>query len=251
MKIHAYHVKPLGLFRALNQLRAGRALCRAYGVPLRPFVPACINPMTAAWNFALTLEDRPKPQTILDVGANVSQMARLLQVICGPTVDIHSFEPIPELQTIGKRYTLALSDQDGQVNLYIPQGTDDELGSLHKDYADNAHLGCRTIQVESIRMDSLVKQGRFDWGALRKPILLKVDTEGHELPALRGFGAHLQDVEYVISEVSNDKTRGGHFDLMDLCGYMAGQGFKHSRVIYACYEGPLAPTYLDVMFSRT
>ena len=213
-------------------------------------MPDSINGMTMAWNFSLAVENMAKPGTLIDVGANVSQVAKLLLLSCQKDTDVYSFEPIPELATIGTRFKVALSDSDGSSEFYIPIG-DGELGSLYKEYANNLDAGAKTIPVEKARFDTLVEQGKIPWQQAKRPILLKVDAEGSELAVLKGFGKCLNDVDLIISEISNDPGRGRQYDWLEVSQYVGEFGFDHSRVLYACYDGPRAPAYLDVLFWRS
>jgi len=250
MKIHAYHIKPTGLIRAFYQLCAGYKYCRAVHQPLRRFIPLCINPMMAVWNYYQFTKDMPQPGTLIDAGANASQMARLLQHSCKKDVQILSFEPIPSMQPIGKRFNIALSDKDGEFDFYIPQGNDDELGSLSKEYIENAELGCKTITVKAARMETLINEGVIPWEQLPRPILLKMDTEGHELNILKGFGKYLNDVDRIISEVGNEADRTKSYDLTEMCNYLTAYGFNDSRILYSCFDGANPSAYMDVLFRR-
>lgn len=250
MKIHFYHICPLGLIRIFYQLMAGWKLCRKYGAPLRRYVPACINPMISVGNADRILAGQPRPRTIIDVGANQSQMARLLLLLAAPDAQVLSFEPIPTLNPIGQRFNQALSDTDGTADFFIPGKTDDELGSLYADAADQSRQGSRKIQVQTTRFDTLAATGVVPWKTLKRPILLKLDTEGSELKVLQGFGACLRDVDYVLTEVENADTRGRHYDLMALCRQMDASGFNRSRLTYACFDGCALPSYFDLLFWR-
>ena len=250
MKIHLFHVQPAGLIRIFYQLMAGWRLCRKYKVPLRRYVPVCINPMLSVGNAERILADRPRPRTIIDVGANQSQMTRLLLLLAAPGVQVLSFEPIPTLNPIGQRFTQALSDTDGTADFFIPGETDDELGTLYPDFANHRERGSRKIRVETARFDTLVARGIVPWKELKHPILLKLDTEGHELKVLKGFGDYLRDVDYVLTEVENEDHRGRHYDLMELCRRMEESGFNRSRLIYALFHGCAFPSYFDLLFWR-
>jgi FkbM family methyltransferase len=206
--------------------------------------------MTAAWNLSEIIKDMPRPATIIDAGANNSQMTRLLQLICEPGARVLSFEPIPSLKPIGERYYQALSDNDGSAEFYVPGGSDDELGSLYKDYFESANVGAKTLKVETARFDTLVKQGKVPWAALKGPILLKIDTEGSELNVMKGFGEYLAKVDYVVTEVSNGYGRGKPYDLVEMCRCMDAAGFVNSQVIYSCFDGATLPAYLDMVFWR-
>jgi FkbM family methyltransferase len=250
MKIHLFHLQPIGLIRIFYHLLAGRRLCRKYGVALRRYIPLCINPMTSVWNADRILVGLPRFETIIDVGANQSQMTRLLRLLAAPGAEILSFEPILSLNPIGKRFHRALSDADGKAEFFIPGASDDELGSLHRDFADQSGQGARSIQVEMARFDTLVANGVVTWATLKKPILLKIDTEGNELKVLKGFGNYLRSVDYVLTEVENDNSRGRHYDLIEMCDRMKEAGFNRSRMTYACFEGDSAAPYFDLLFWR-
>jgi len=250
MKIHLFHISPLGLTRIFYQLTAGWRLCRKYGAALSRYVPSCINPMISVGNADRLLAGLPAPGTILDVGANQSQMSRLLLLMASPGAQVLSFEPIPSLTPIGQRFFQALSDTDGTADFYIPGKTDDELGSLHADFADQSGQGSRKIQVQIARLDTLVSTGVVPWKDLKRPIMLKLDTEGNELRVLKGFGEYLREVDYVLTEVENNDERGRHYDLMDMCQRMKEAGFNRSRLTYACFDGAAVPSYFDLLFWR-
>lgn len=251
MKIRLCHVTPVGLIRMFWHFVAGWRLCRHHGVPLRAYIPNCINPMTAVWNLSRIMADMPPPATIIDAGANSSQMSRLLLLLCRPETRVLSFEPIPSLKPIGERFFQALSDKDGMADFYVPGGNDDELGSLYKDYFETAGIGARTLRVELARFDTLVRQGKVPWDDLNRPILLKIDTEGSELNVMKGFGALLSGVDYIVSEVSNSGGRSRPYDLTEMCGYLASAGFHNSRMLYACVDGPALSAYMDMFFWRS
>ena len=250
MKIHLFHLQPLGLIRIFYQLLAGWRLCRKHGASLCRFVPLCINPMNSVWNADRILMDLPRPRTLIDVGANQSQMARLLQLVATPDAEILSFEPIRSLHPIGTRFFQALSDKDGKADFFIPGTSDDELGSLYRDFADHSGQGARTIEVETARFDTLVEKKMVPWENLKKPILLKIDTEGGDLKVLNGFGECLRSVDYVLTEVENDNSRGRHYDLIEICARMKDAGFNRSRMTYACFDGATASAYFDLFFWR-
>jgi len=106
------------------------------------------------------------------------------------------------------------------------------------------------MRVETARFDTLVANGTVPWNELKRPILLKLDTEGHELNVLKGFGNCLRDVDYVLTEVENEDTRGRHYDLIEICRRMDESGFNRSRLTYACFHGCALPSYFDLLFWR-
>ncbi len=250
MKICAWHFLPHRLIGAFYQVVAGWRICWRYKVPFLRYFPASVPCMTTAYNFATTLEKEglPSPRTILDVGSNISQMTRLLLLPCAKTVTIHSFEPNSELRPIGVCHHLALSDTDGEALFCIPGG-ESMWGTINRDVAKSD--GQTTVsKARKARMDSLVAQGELDWGSLPRPILAKVDTEGGELAVLKGFGPYIKDVDYLIMEAGNWEERGRHYVFLEMCRFLEAQGFRNSKILFACFEGTSSPSYCDLLFWR-
>lgn len=244
MKVHLFNLSPTGLLRAWNQCKAGRRLCRAARKPFHPLVPESINSMTAAWNVWRIFqgEKLPVPGTLWDVGANVSQMARMILML-NEDAEVVSFEPNAELKPIGRSLVLGISDTDGEGE-FVLRGNDALWGALQE--GGTALGGGTPVKVR--RLDSMIDGGELSWDRVKGPLFLKVDVEGGELKVLRGMGRYLRDVSYLLVELDNGDGRGNEYDAMDLYGIAREAGFGHSRIVYACYDGPDAPTYCDVFF---
>lgn len=247
MKLHLMHFSPHGIVRAYSQLLAGHRLCRATGMALRPLVPESVNSMTAAYNVLRTLRDArlTPPATLIDVGANISQMARLLLGM-NPAAKLLSFEPNPRLTPMGEVRRIALSDADGSADLFIPDA-DNDWGTIEASKAGLSDATPRST-VPTRRLDSLVASGELDWTSLPRPIFVKIDTEGSEKRVLDGFGNHLADVAYLLVEVENIEQRGRNYDLLSLSPVIASHGFNRCKIVYSCYDGPDAPAYSDILF---
>ena len=242
MKLHLFHFTPHGLARAFSHMVAGHRLCKSARTSLRRFVPDSVNSMTTAWNYKRTLQESgmPAPQTILDVCANVSQMTRLL-LLCGcQDARVISFEPNPALQPVGEVHRVALLDRDGTVPFNVPD--DNGWGSVA------AVQGDKSFQVRAARFETLVKLGEVEWERLSRPLLVKIDTEGAEKQVIDGFGDHLGQVDQLLIEVANQDDRGQQYNLLTLCTHLAKYGFRNAKILYACYDGPSAPAYADVLF---
>jgi FkbM family methyltransferase len=251
MKLHAFHFTPHGLVRAFSHWRAGRRLCRAAGRSMRGLIPDCVNSMTPAWNFHRTLVELglPPPETMLDVGANLGQMTRLLAMACPRPPRLIAFEPNPALTPPGELFRLALSDADGEADLFLPPG---ESGWASIEPRNDAPMaGAHPVRVPCARLDTLIARGALDPKAWPHPVLAKVDTEGSEVRALRGFGDALRAVDYVVVEIGNAGELGRPPSaLPDVCALLREAGFRHAKTLYAAYDGPNAPAYLDLFFWR-
>ena len=80
--------------------------------------------------------------------------------------------------------------RDGPVSFYLPSEWDDGCGTLYP-----VRNGAEKIYVWMKRLDTIIKIA-----ALSKIRLLKLDVEGSELAALRGLGARMTDVDYILME---------------------------------------------------
>ena len=171
----------------------------------------------------------------------------MTQMLLGlnPEAKVISFEPNPKLTPVGDVQRMALSDTNGESTFEIPQG-DNDWGRLSSD-PDTGSSGTQ-FSVKTMRMDTLIESGEINWKELPKPILVKIDTEGSEKKVLDGFGDYLSNVSYLLIEVENSKQRGGNYSLVTLSSVLSAQGFSQSKIVYACYDGPDAPAYSDILF---
>lgn len=124
----------------------------------------------------------PPGRSAIDVGANKGVYTRLLAELAS---HVHAFEPNPKAYRWLDRalpdnvatYPIALSDQEGTSNLYLPQrgrGFSNQLGSLSSTKANSPHA---VIPVQTRTLDSY---GFSDVG------FIKIDVEGFELQVLEG-----------------------------------------------------------------
>jgi hypothetical protein len=65
---------------------------------------------------------------------------------------------------------------------------------------------------------------------IKKITLLKLDVEGFELQALRGFGNDLQKVEGILFESSPSSFERYHYKLRDITLYLQMRGYSLYRM---------------------
>jgi FkbM family methyltransferase len=125
---------------------------------------------------------------IVDGGAyNGSLSERLASMF--PSATVHAFEPQPELFAAISRRTgmqkqirphqLALSDRAGESTFYVNQQA--FTSSLLKTTEPGEMKPTGTIEVRTGTLDGWAEEERTGI-----PDLIKLDLQGHELPALRG-----------------------------------------------------------------
>lgn len=141
-------------------------------------------------------------ELFLDVGANIG----LYSVFVGRSTKarVHAFEPVArnyhqlcgnlfinELSERVQAHPVALSDQAGEAEIHIdPTSTGVSRLSLDDDSRDPA-VFTRRERIRLAQLDDL-----FDWQGRR--LFIKIDVEGHELPALRGMQRLLASNEAIL-----------------------------------------------------
>lgn len=147
-------------------------------------------------------------RTVIDVGANTGQFARLIHRIC-PAAKVFSFEPLPNcraeldatLASIpgSKIFPIALGDTTGSVAMrqsaFSPcssllNGTN----HLGDDYPEAAIIN--PIDVPLKRLDDVLSGETLEPG-----IAVKLDVQGYEIPVIRGALQTLERAALVVVEV--------------------------------------------------
>lgn len=185
----------------------------------------------------------PTPKTLLDVGANVSQMSKLF-LLFWPDVKVLSFEPNVALKPIGRVFNIALSDTDEMVEFFIP--ADSTWATVVKSKA--AQFDAKVVKVQASRFDTLLLKGEISMEEMPRPIFLKIDTEGCEYRTLKGFGKFLSEVAYLMLEVTNPHESSSN--TLEVFRWIADHGFTRSKYLHVGHEGSSMPDYLDVLFWR-
>ena len=171
--------------------------------------------------------------TLIDVGSNKGQFSAILRNFY-PQVSIHSFEPQIDELSIQKKllgsyninyYPFALGDENKNMLFNITKRKDsssllDPLLKNNKIYSEN-----KKINVPVKKLDTVL-----DINELIKPILIKLDVQGFELKALIGAQSVLDNVDYIISEISFLDVYKNQVNADDLIKYLKSKNFDiHKR----------------------
>jgi FkbM family methyltransferase len=147
----------------------------------------------------------PKGAVTVDVGAHCGLYTRELARLSSR---VHAFEPTHRMADLLRRtsasnvsvHELALSDQTGNAELFVPQGDRDlvyALASLEpKRGSPNKRV--LSINVPTVRLDAIVHQD---------VAFVKIDVEGHELNVLNGAVDLLEHSQPVFLVEAEDRHR--------------------------------------------
>lgn len=129
-----------------------------------------------------------KGDAVFDIGAHLGFYTLLLSELVGETGKVFAFEPnhelLPSLRKTLKPLanvelqTIALSDRNGNVNLFVPE--DASMASL-VDWTQGTAGNVHAISCEMRCIDDLVESGK-----LPVPQFIKCDVEGAELSIFTG-----------------------------------------------------------------
>jgi FkbM family methyltransferase len=198
---------------------------------------------------------------VIDVGANVGQFGQSLRDVSGYSGRIESFEPFSaSFQQLAIRsaadafwnpHQVALGSCDFTANLNLYEGSD--WNSLHRPNVEHLALAGRSlVQIGSERvevrcLDSIWSQivGHND------VVLLKSDTQGHDLEVLRGAGDRLTSVSALVLEVSVTTFYEGEPGLVEIMQSTRDLGFVPSGFFPVTRRrGSLGLDTLDACFVR-
>lgn len=198
------------------------------------------------------------PRTVLDVGANAGQFA-LAAVTAFADAAVHSFEPLAapyqRLAALAGRHPrirphhMALGAEAGSADMRVASNTASSsllpMGARHKAlYPEVLETGTERVEVRTIEEI---------WPELapEPPVLLKLDVQGFESAVLRGAGARLAEVRWILLETSTRPLYDGEVVFQELCEQLAPHRFQFVGPV-AIHVSPAAGArgQFDALFER-
>ncbi|MGA2093469.1 MAG: FkbM family methyltransferase [Sedimentisphaerales bacterium] len=181
----------------------------------------------------------------IDVGANIGYISAIGAAIVGKTGQVHSFEPVlkhfdylQKMVQLNADYRIsannvALGDIEGSGRITYHRcnigGSSMVPGLVPKENA------AETFNVEVKRLDKYIKEKQ-----LQRISLIKIDTEGFELPVLLGTKSffdsyvHKGDLPAVIAEVDPYALKLMGKDPGELVDFMSNYGYKSYDICGRC-----------------
>jgi len=194
-----------------------------------------------------------RPSAIIDGGSNLGQWARLARAVYRD-VTIHLIEPLPKCVEVLE----ALAKSDGNMLVHAVAATHYGLSELRFTLigSDGTSTAAQAaLPDERLPEETIVKASNLDAllaSKIEAGALLKLDLQGHEIPALRGATQLLPKVEILITEASfyqvNDNQRPLFADLFSL---LVEQGFTlYDIATLAGRAGGNRLQWGDLVFAR-
>jgi FkbM family methyltransferase len=147
----------------------------------------------------------PEKAVVVDIGANVGMFA-LYAKQWAKNVTVHCFEPNPQVQSllelnmrqvqgIHLHYT-AVGDRDGELTLYQHPMNTGQTSTTYR------LKGATEVKVPVCHAGKMIEKL-----GLEKIDVLKIDTEGAEVPILDGLKSYLERTNIVMAEYHTEDDR--------------------------------------------
>ncbi len=161
-------------------------------------------------------------------------------------------EPVPDTNDILKDlakelgaevHNVAASSTDGEITFNLHK---DVTGSSLYDQAEgNDNFGVQKITVPQRRLETILNK------PMERPILLKLDTQGHEIETLIGCGNLVDQIDMIIAEVSFQEFRDTAPEIADIMIAFKKFGFVPYEILeghYRAIDNALAQ--VDLVFVK-
>lgn len=194
---------------------------------------------------------------LVDVGANQGQYAERMRA-AGFDGQIISFEPGRDAYS----YLLRAAERDELWDTRR-QAVGDERGELMLNLSANSVssslLDVNSRHVAAERRSAVVSQEAVDVVRLDeeltltgRPTMLKVDTQGYELPVLRGAAGLRPEIHLIQLEVSLVELYGGQATYLDVLHELDAMGFVPCLVLPGFTDPVTRETLqVDIVAKRT
>lgn len=182
-----------------------------------------------------------KPKVIFDIGANIGQTAEFYREIF-PNAEIYSFEPIPAtFNELTKRcgdmfgvklFNLAFGESTESRKIKIVKDKASVINSINDDFQhdlEKSENGYDEVEISIETLDNFL-----ELNAIKSIDLLKIDTEGFEIPVLKGAQKLLESgkVAAIICEAGFMRTNTRNTYIGDINDVLESHGYA----LFGVYE---------------
>jgi len=182
------------------------------------------------------LKKHLKPGDVFfDIGANVGYMSAIGASLVGKDGKIHSFEPVPkyfeqllQLSKLNPDYNITVN------NFALGESSREAFIDLHRSNIGMNSIVPGFVPEEDILEKLAVKMISLDEylneNNIHKISFIKIDTEGYELPVLKGakefFNNNKSNLPLILAEVSTTSYELMNCSIKELDDFMKELGYK-------------------------
>ena len=188
---------------------------------------------------ASQLNGSPHNMTIFDIGANKGEYVKTIHSVIHNSV-IHCFEIVPDTRKILKGNLsqikdiiiadCGLSDKEGLLEIGFNKKGDSEASIISNLTKAEEVVTCK-VQTGDMYCEQ---------NGIEEIDLLKIDTEGHEIPILEGFRNTLSKVNIIQFEYGTTWISSKHFlyevyEILEPAGFLIGRLYPDG-VLFKPYD---------------
>ncbi|MDJ0617257.1 MAG: FkbM family methyltransferase [Calothrix sp. MO_192.B10] len=211
--------------KTLSQV--GNTILSSKLMPLTRIVPHGIS-----YPYDIKRIYKKKIKTIFDVGANIGQTSRFLNLHF-PEADIFAFEPVHETFKTLKNNTKcfsnikcfhsALGSQEGEKLIDIRENS--ELNTLIDSESKMLSNSEKKETVKITTVDAIAKKNQ-----LSKIDILKMDVQGYESEVIQGADFYIKNnlIDFIYSEIDFDENNSECQYFGELNKFLALNNFRFS-----------------------
>lgn len=191
-------------------------------------------------NLMNSFKNRGGKKVVFDIGANIGKYSQMIinkSKSLDLEVELHLFEPTKScFEVISKKFkdnkniflnNFGASNEDGEAVIFY----DKEKSGLASLYQRNLDAyGLELNQSESVKLKRL--DGYIENNNISHIDFIKIDIEGHELKAFKGFSKYLNGnfIDYIQFEYGGANL-DSHTSLMELYKFLEERGFRVAKVM--------------------
>lgn len=172
-------------------------------------------------------------KTVIDVGAYTGSLCFGVAKSV-PDVRIYAFEPLPEnfakLQGLAKKinltaFNVAVGNEEGEKTFY--QNSFSASSSALQMAKTHVEEFPQTEETREIRVPFWRLDKHRDDFNLERSVLMVLDVQGYELEVLKGAEAMLDNVDFIICEISVDQLYEKQASFDDIYSFLHSHGFNY------------------------
>jgi FkbM family methyltransferase len=195
---------------------------------LAGYMPSVYHGILRAWGRSnsmklLLVAIVRRDDIVFDVGANKGIFTALISNLVGSAGRVHAFEPSPDTCALLRATLAARAPNSANVVVNTAAvGTEDGVATLHTPREDHGQASLKTHDTGSWAGVAAVRSTKVNVLALDPYVarqvpprvdVVKMDVEGAELLALRGFSAGLRSLQpVVVCELCGAWTRAFDYE---------------------------------------
>lgn len=196
--------------------------------------------------------------TVFDVGANVGQFGREIRA-AGYKGELHSFEPVAEtFKALSEAsqgdahwhtHQFALGASPGTGSIHVTTASDLSSFNAPNNFGKDRFKGFQSTTQEEVEIGTVDQFIASNNLSVRK-ILLKMDTQGHDLEVLKGATQSLTSIPVIQSEIAFQPLYEGMPTYMESFSSLENHGYGVAALNPVTKSEDLSVIEMDCLFIR-